>query len=266
LNAVSHRDYQLGGSVFVRQFPRRLVVESPGGFPVGVTVENILDRQSPRNRRIADVFAKCGLVERSGQGMNVMFERSIQQGKPLPDFSGTDNYNVVLTLRGQIQDFRFIQFLEKVGRETLASFGTHDFLVLDYVHREEPIPESLKPFLRKLADLGIIETVGRGKGTRHLLSSKLYAAIRKKGVYTRKKGLDRETKKALLLTHIRKNQANGSRMDDFRQILPGCSRGNVHALLRELKQEGKIYVKGRTKAALWYPKAGDCAKLEEKTQ
>ncbi len=66
LNAVSHRDYQLGGSVFIRQHPRRLVFESPGGFPIGITEQNILDRQLPRNRRIADIFAKCGLVERSG--------------------------------------------------------------------------------------------------------------------------------------------------------------------------------------------------------
>ncbi|MDR1560022.1 MAG: putative DNA binding domain-containing protein [Clostridiales bacterium] len=32
LNAISHRDYQLAGSVFVRQFRDKLVVESPGGF------------------------------------------------------------------------------------------------------------------------------------------------------------------------------------------------------------------------------------------
>ena len=90
LNAVSHRDYQLSGSVFIRQDPRRLVLESPGGFPVGITEHNILDRQLPRNRRIADIFAKCGLVERSGQGMNLMFELSIQESKPTPDFAGTD--------------------------------------------------------------------------------------------------------------------------------------------------------------------------------
>ena len=58
LNAVSHRDYQLGGSVFIRQHLRRLVIESPGGFPVGINEQNILDRQSPRNRRIADIFSK----------------------------------------------------------------------------------------------------------------------------------------------------------------------------------------------------------------
>ena len=104
LNAVSHRDYQLGGSVFIRQYPRRLTVESPGGFPVGINEQNILDRQSPRNRRIADVLAKCGLVERSGQGMNLMFELSIQESKPIPDFTGTDQYQVVLNLNGEVQD------------------------------------------------------------------------------------------------------------------------------------------------------------------
>lgn len=75
LNAVSHRNYQMGGSVFVRQYRDRLVVESPGGFPNGITVENILDRQSPRKRRVAEILALCGLVEHSGQGMNLMYER-----------------------------------------------------------------------------------------------------------------------------------------------------------------------------------------------
>ena len=66
LNAVSHRDYRHGGSVFVRQYPRRIEIVSPGGFPPGISVENIIDRQSPRNRRIVDNFARCGLVERAG--------------------------------------------------------------------------------------------------------------------------------------------------------------------------------------------------------
>ena len=164
LNAISHRDYQLGGSIFVRQHPRRLVVQSPGGFPVGITMDNILDCQSPRNRRIADVFAKCGLVERSGQGMNLMFEQSIKQGKPRPDFAGTDAYNVVLTLHGQVQDPHFVRFLERVGRETTASFGTQDFLVLDLVHREVTVPPSLQHSLRNLKERGVSRASAEGDG------------------------------------------------------------------------------------------------------
>ena len=47
LNAVCHRDYRLGGSIFIRQYPKRLEVVSPGGFPAGVTPENILDPAKP---------------------------------------------------------------------------------------------------------------------------------------------------------------------------------------------------------------------------
>ena len=205
------------------------------------------------NYAIAEAFAKCGLVERSGQGMNLMFEQSIRQGKPTPDFTGTDDYNVVLTLHGQIQDLRFLQFLEKVGRETLASFGTHDFLTLDLIHREQPVPDNLKPSAQKLLELGVIERVGRGRGTRHILSRRFYAALRKKGVYTRKKGLDRETNKQLLLKHIKDNAEEGTTLTELQQVLPSSSKGAIQWMLRELKKEGKVRLVGRTKGARWYP-------------
>ncbi len=102
LNAVCHRDYRLAGSIFVRQFSRRLEVTSPGGFPAGVTPENVLDAQNPRNRRLAEALARCGLIERAGQGINLMFERSVRQSKPLPDFTGTAMHEVRVTLRGTV--------------------------------------------------------------------------------------------------------------------------------------------------------------------
>lgn len=253
LNAVSHRDYQLGGSVFIRQYPRRLTVESPGGFPVGINEQNILDRQSPRNRRIADVLAKCGLVERSGQGMNLMFELSIQESKPTPDFTGTDQYQVVLNLNGEVQDPSFLQFLEKVGRETLDLFSTADFLLLDYVHKNKAIPDSLRGRLQVLVEKGIIERYGRGRGVKYVLSRRFYKMVDKKGTYTRKKGLDRETNKALLLKHIKENRQSGSRLKELMQVLPALSKDQVQTLIRELKSDGKIYKSGVTRAALWYP-------------
>ena len=42
--------------MIIRQYRDRLVVESPGGFPNGITLDNILNRQSPRNRRIAEIY------------------------------------------------------------------------------------------------------------------------------------------------------------------------------------------------------------------
>ncbi len=253
LNAVSHRDYQLGGSVFIRQYPRRLVFESPGGFPVGITEQNILDRQSPRNRHIADIFAKCGLVERSGQGMNLMYELCIQESKSTPDFTGSDQYQIVLNLDGEVQDPRFLQFLEKVGKETLKLFSTADFLLLNHIHRESKIPEHLKKRLQSLVEMGVVERFGRGRWVKYVLSRRYYTMAGEKGTYTRKKGLDRETNKALLLKHIKENRKTGSRLKEFRQVLPALSMSQVQKLITELKKEGKIYKTGMTKATLWYP-------------
>ena len=141
LNAVSHRDYPMAGSVFVRQFPEKIEVVSPGGFPAFITPDTILFKQLPRNRRIAEALARCGLVERSGQGADRMFGAAIREGKLPPSFDRTDAYQVAVTLSGKVQDERFLVFLEKLAKEQEAPLHTDDLLVLDAVHREIPIPE-----------------------------------------------------------------------------------------------------------------------------
>ena len=86
LNAVAHRDYSINQkSIFINASPERFVIESPGGLPYGITLENILYERAWRNRKIAEIFEKAGLVERSGQGMDDIFHITIKEGKGLPD-------------------------------------------------------------------------------------------------------------------------------------------------------------------------------------
>lgn len=253
LNAVSHRDYGLPDSIFIRQYPRHIQIVSPGGFPPGISLENILWENSARNRRIAEVFAKCGLVERSGQGVNRMFEESIKESKAQPDFSGTDAYRVTVTLRGDVQDPKFVQFLEKVSEEQQVIFSTNALLVLDLIHRERPIPQDLRPELKTLLEQGIIERIGHGRGIRYILSRKFYHFLGQKGTYTRKIGLDRETNKELLFKHIQENAKHGSRLQEMIQVLPAVSRAQVQLLLGEMERANRIHHSGRTNAARWYP-------------
>ena len=253
LNAVAHRDYRLGGSVFVRQYPHRLEFISPGGLPPGITPENILEQQNPRNRRLAEALGKCGLIERSGQGMNLMFENAIRQGKSLPSFAGTSNHEVRITLEGLVKSPAFVRFLERLGEEKLRSFSTYDFLALDALHREQPLTEPLRLRLPGLVEAGAVESVGHGRGTRYLISQRLYAELGAKGVYTRKRGLDRETNKALLHKHIQDNREVGSKMEELKQVLPSHNRSQIQVLLRELVAETAVHAKGATRAARWYP-------------
>jgi ATP-dependent DNA helicase RecG len=253
LNALVHRDYRLPGSIFVRQFPRRLEIVSPGGFPPGITAANLLWKQSPRNRRIADSCAKCGLVERSGQGANRMFEESIKEGKPKPDFTGTDDYKVALALRGEIQNPAFLGFLQKIGAERLAAFGTKDILVLDAIQREEALPENLKERLPHLLDEGIVERIGRGRSARFILSRQFHSFLGQPGTYTRRKGLDRETNKALLMKHIEEAGDAGAARKECEQVLPALSRRQVLDLLQELRSENRIHPEGRRRGSRWWP-------------
>jgi len=251
LNAVSHRDYRFGSSVFVRQYSRRLEVVSPGGLPAGVTPDNIIDQQNPRNRRLAEALARCGLIERAGQGVNLMFERSVRQSKPLPDFRGTADHEVRLTLRGEVTNPAFLGFFENVNAETLATFDTRDLLILDRLQRDEGVSENLRHRISRLIDLGVVESVGRGRGVRFFLSRDLYAAMGQKGAYTRKRGLDHETHKALLLRHLHDN-SEGSPLSDLEQVLPQLSRRTVQLLLQELRSEGSVSVTGGRRWARWH--------------
>ena len=254
LNAVTHRDYRLPGSVFVKQYPRKLEIASPGGFPVGISADNIIRKQSPRNRRIAEACARCGLVERSGQGADRMFEEIIREGKLKPDFAGTDEYEVRLVLHGDVQNPQFLRFLEKAAAEEQVSFTVEDLLVLDALQRESPVHPELERSLTRLLERGVVERIGKGRGVRFVLSRKFYSFMGKSGSYTRRRGLDRETHKALLLRHIQDvKREGGARLQDMQDVLKELSRAQIQTLLRELRAEGKVRVEGLTRAGLWYP-------------
>ena len=249
LNAVSHRNYQLAGSIFIRQYRDRLLIESPGGLPRGITLDNILDRQLPRNRRIAEILALCGLVERSGQGMNIIYETSVKEAKDLPDFTGTDDNFVNLTLNGLVFDKKMLAIINKIGNERLDVLSTADFLVINALYRRMNLNENLCTRLKHLTELGLVEHIGRKE---YVLARGLYSAVGKPGTHTRIVGLDRETNKELLLRHMRDKGAEGAPLKEFQQVLPGLNRGQIQVLLRELRNEDRAYVTGKTKSARWF--------------
>jgi ATP-dependent DNA helicase RecG len=157
LNAASHRNYQLSGSVFIRQYGDRLVIDSPGGFPRDITTENILNFQAPRNRRIAETFFRCGLVERSGQGMNLMYEYAVREAKSLPDFKGTDAFHVRLTLNGRMLNEKLVTSIKKIGEERLEQFATDDYLIIYKLFFGEKLLPEDEDRIEHLVDLGVLE-------------------------------------------------------------------------------------------------------------
>lgn len=252
LNAFAHRDYRSGGSVFVRQYAQRLEIVSPGGFPPGIGPENIIDQQNPRNRRLAEALARAGLVERAGQGLNIMVETAVRQSKPLPSFKGSAAHEVRLTLEGGLRDPEFVRFLGRLDSQILLHFSTHDFLALDAIAHEQPLTEAMRERLPGLIETGAVERQGRGRGTQYLLSRSLYASLGRAGAYTRRRGLDRETNKALLMQHLAESGEEGAPIGELQQVLPALSRHQIRGLLKELAAEDRAWNTGVTRAGRWF--------------
>jgi len=216
-NAVAHRDYSISGrSIIIYASPQFFAVVSPGGFPQHITPENIL-KAAPhwRNRLIAEAFERTKLVERSGQGMDVIFEAAIRQGKGLPDFKGTDAHTVRINIPAKVKDAEFVRFLEKIVNEKQVSFSFDEIYELEMLREQKVVanPQHKEKFLK----LGIVEKIGKTSGTKYMLSHKYYSYEEKPGIYTRIKGISREKKKELILNHIQR-EGQGIKKDFMLQL------------------------------------------------
>ena len=248
LNAVAHRDYTISSSsIFTTASQEEFVIESPGGFLPGITPENVLYKREWRNRSIAETFEKAGLVERSGQGMDDIFESTIREGKGLPDLSKSDSFTVQLRIPAQVKDKNFILFLEKVTNEKQILLSFEEIYELERIREQQPVREP--KFKNKFLQLRIVEKTGRTRGTKYLLSHQYYAREGKTGVYTRLVGLSRNQKKELILNHIRKNKKGV--MKDFQDVFPDLKRSDIHNLLQELKKTNKICYIGTRRSGYW---------------
>ena len=153
LNAICHRVMFIQSDIVIKQYPDMLVITNAGGFPVGVDTDNILSVNSmPRSRRISEVLQKTGLVEKSGQGVDRMFAISISEGKPIPDYSLTDEWQVCLRLHGTIQDPALLLLIHDIqrNRATTEQLNAFDLLALYRVSRGESIRNVDSVTLKKL--------------------------------------------------------------------------------------------------------------------
>jgi ATP-dependent DNA helicase RecG len=136
LNACIHRSYAFPDDVFIKQYPDEIIITNAGGFPSGVTNDNILTINSrPRSKRLTEVLQKTGLIERSGQGVDRMFYLCIMDSKPLPDFSHTDSTQVDLRLKAEILDGAFYLFLNEIQSSRQDKLNVFDLLTLDKVRQ-----------------------------------------------------------------------------------------------------------------------------------
>jgi len=246
-NAIAHRDYRRTSEVVIKQFPNEMHITNPGGFPLGVTLDNLLTVNStPRNRLLADIMAKTGVVERAGQGIDKIYYQTITESKPEPDYAKSDNYQVELRLSAIVEDKAFALFIHQFQQERkdTEKLSVQDVITLNKIRKREA-RESFDPdVMRKLEKEGLIERHGKTKGAYYILARSYYEFTDEKGKYSRKTDWDERQAFYIILQHLQKFEK--AKMTDFVDLFEGrLTRKQVRYIVdklvekRDLKRDGE---------------------------
>lgn len=256
VNAFAHRDYTRLGRVLVQIDSDGLTVSNPGGFVEGVTYSNIL-RVEPhgRNPLLADALKRVGLAERTGRGVDRIYEGSLRYGRECPDYSESTSANVRLFIPRGMPDKRIVTMIAEHQQRTGEPMPLNSLLLLNLLKQgrrmtTEAINKELnlsegkaRATAERLAEAGLLEAIGNGRGRTYVLSSKLYKDPTE---YVRQTDIDQLRYRELILK-LAQTQGQISRKNVIELL--HVSGPQAYRLLQKLVDDNELEREGNTSAA-----------------
>ena len=254
VNAFCHRDYSRLGRVLVQINDTGMAISNPGGFIEGISAENLLDAEPHgRNPALADAMKRIGLAERTGRGIDRIYEGSLLYGKLLPDYSQSNSQMVKLFIPKGPTDKEFIRMVsseqERMGRGmpvysllTMNALKNVSRMTVQELSDELKISESrARTTIETLVLSGIVEAGGAGRGRYYMLSSEYYKRAKNTASYIRQKGIDSVRYNELVMQYLKTN-GDICRADviDLLHVTPS----QAYRILQKLADSGEIYKSG----------------------
>lgn len=215
-NAITHRDYRKASEIVIKQFPQRLDIINAGGFPAGVNLENLLKTPStPRNRLLADVLQKTGIVERSGQGVDKIYYNTLVEGKAEPDYTKSDDFQVNLKLSAVIEDRAFALFIVAIQDELpeTEKLSVLEVITLNMIKKNVPKKDLDVEIVMRLLEKKLIEKRGKTNAIYYILSKDYYEFTDEKAKYYNLQELDENQVFNIILQFLLKE--GKAKMKDF---------------------------------------------------
>ena len=260
VNALVHRDFSTLGAVHIKLDDDGLSISSPGGFIEGVNLNNLLVAP-PRSRNplLADIIKRIGLAERTGRGIDRIYEGMLRYGRPAPDYSLSNSYTVSLFLSNASADLDFLKMVVE-QEDKLGTMPIDSLIILSRLREERRLtttdlaPSVQKPeanvraTLEKLVETGFLEPHGTGRGRSYILSARMYQKAGQRAEYIRQAGFDSIQQEQMVLKYIGKH-GNIKRAE----VVELCrlSPDQAYKLLLRLKQRGEIEQIGQRKGAFY---------------
>ncbi len=165
-NAVVHRALDVPAHIRVAMFADRIEITSPGGLPAGISEEAYLHDMISvrRNRLLADVFLRLGLIEAFGTGI-LRIKASYEESLLKPDFEVREDFiKIVLPVLAKSSDLDLsddqVAVYNMLESDQGKSIG--DLLTVCSFSRSK-----LGRILNSLAAMDVVAVEGSGRATKY---------------------------------------------------------------------------------------------------
>ena len=254
VNAFCHRDYSVLGRVLIQITDEGMTISNPGGFIDGIRADNLLDAEPHgRNPALADAMKRIGLAERTGRGIDRIFEGSLLYGRLLPDYSNSTQSSVKLFIPKGPTDKAFICMVSEEQQRLGRSLPIHLLLALDAVkqlHRAsvQDVAERIhtdegrvRVVLETLVESGLVERLGNGRGRYYIMSSRYSQKTNNAVEYVRNRDIDALRHQELVM-QLAQTKGEVTRADvvELLHVTPS----QAYRILKMLKDAGQLSLEG----------------------
>jgi ATP-dependent DNA helicase RecG len=261
VNAMVHRDYTRLGAIHVRWQPEEIVISSPGGFVEGVGLGNLLVVEPrPRNPQLADAMKRIGLAERTGRGIDLIYQGLLRYGRPAPDYSRSDRHSVIVALPGGDADLGVLQIvIEQENRlghplpvdSMIALCLLRDEIQTDaerlsrLIQRDE---SAARRVLERLSQAEMVQAHGSGRTRFYTLNGAVAKALGRSGNESRQTAAVLQERARKVLAHV---AVHGRITRKDAAALFQISDDQASRLLRKLALDNKLLPHGAGRDT-WY--------------
>lgn len=265
VNAFCHRDYSMLGSVRLAITDEGMTISSPGGFIDGVNLKNLLTVEPHgRNQTLANALKRIGLAERTGRGIDRIFEGSIIYGRPWPDYSESSTTIVKVFIQRAKPNIPFLRMIYEAGKRNGKSLSINSLLILSLIEFERKVTlqgiiqkinlteTRIKANINKLIEEGLIEEIGSRKNKEYILSKSVYMENNNSIGYVRQSGIDAIRHEEMVLKLVKESN-NGVRREEVSELL-NVSKDKAYLVLKKLVESNKIELIGKGRGAKYFYK------------